>query len=143
MSGVSPYLITIALAWIIAHVIKFMIASLKTKSIKNFNQFYSSGNMPSAHTATVVSLVTIVGILDGIDSAVFAVAALFAGVVMYDSINLRRSVGEQGEAVRALIKEQKSKVVLRHVARGHTSLEVFAGLILGFVVGIVVFIATK
>lgn len=140
---ISPYILAIAAGWVIAHVIKFTIASIKSKSFSNFNQFYSSGNMPSAHTATTVSLATVVGLLNGFGSAEFAIAALFAGVVMYDSINLRQSVGAQGLAVTALIQERKSKILLPRIAKGHTLLEVFAGLLLGLLVGYVVFIATK
>ena len=139
----TPYLIAIATGWVVAQGLKYIFMVLRTRNLANFRQLYLSGNMPSAHTATVISLVTVIGLKDGVSSGLFALAALFAGIVMYDAMMVRRSSGEQGAALQALIKEQKSKVPLPRAAKGHTPAEVFVGLVLGFIIGIVVFIATK
>ncbi|MNU06825.1 hypothetical protein D3C72_2521530 [compost metagenome] len=56
---------------------------------------------------------------------------------------VRRSSGEQGKAIQELIKEQKSGVALPRAAKGHTPVEVFAGAVLGALIGLVVFLATK
>ncbi len=101
-----------------------------------------SGGMPSAHSATVVAMTTIIGLKDGIDSGLFGLAVLFSLIVMYDAMKVRRSSGEQGLAIHALIKESKSKVKLPRVAKGHSPLEVVFGVILGLVIGVVVFLAT-
>lgn len=68
---------------------------IKTHTLKHFRELYISGNMPSAHSATTMSLTTLIGLSEGIDSVIFALAAL-AAVVMYDALMVRRSVGEQG-----------------------------------------------
>lgn len=86
---------------------------------------------------------TLIGFTDGTHSSVFGLAALIAGIVMYDSVMVRRSSGEQGAAIQALIKEQKSSVLLPRSAKGHTPLEVLVGAILGALVGTIVFFATK
>lgn len=100
--------------------------------------------MPSAHSATTMALATVVALKDGVDSGLFAVAALFAGVVMYDAIMVRRSVGEQGMAIETLIGLAKNRSVnIPRSARGHTPLEVLVGASLGVVIGLVVFTATK
>jgi uncharacterized protein len=143
MSFISPYLLAIALAWIGAQGLKYVFAVLKTKKIGSFRQLYVSGNMPSAHSASVVALATLIGLIDGTDSAIFGLSALFAGVVMYDAVMVRRSSGEQGLAIRELIKLAKSKMVLPRAAKGHTPVEVIAGAVLGFLIGLVVFVATK
>lgn len=144
MDMLSPYLIAVIVGWVVAQGLKYVFAVLKSKDmIGNLRQLYLSGNMPSAHSATVVALATVIGLIDGIDSAIFALAALFAGVVMYDAIMVRRSSGEQGVALQQLIGELKSKVLLPRAAKGHTPVEVLAGLIIGIIVGFVVFIATK
>ena len=135
MMTISPYIITVLVAWIIAQGLKYIIASLSNKSFKrNIRQLYLSGNMPSAHSATVVALATFVGLRDGIDTAVFAVVTLLAAIVMYDAMMVRRSSGEQGKALTELIKESKSKVDLPRVAKGHSPSEVLIGAILGFFV---------
>lgn len=101
--------------------------------------------MPSAHSATVMSMATVVGLINGFESALFGIAIMVAGVVMYDAIMVRRSVGEQGLAIQELIKVAKNneRVVIPRAAKGHTPLEVVVGAILGVLIGLVVFIATK
>lgn len=138
----SPYLLAIAVGWIVAQGMKYVISVIKTGRVDQVRQLYLSGNMPSAHTATVMSLVTVIAFKDGIDTAIFAVAALFASIVMYDAMMVRRSSGEQGMAIQALIKETKSKVPLPRSAKGHTPVEVLAGAALGVVIGLIVFFAT-
>lgn len=132
----SPYILTIIAAWIIAQGAKYIVAVIRSGNIRNFRQLYLSGNMPSAHSASVVALMTVIGGLNGVESAVFAVSALFAAIVMYDAVMVRRSSGEQGEAIRALLKEQKSKVSVPRAAKGHTPLEVAVGAMLGMIVGL-------
>jgi len=140
---ISPYLIVIALGWIAAQGLKYVFTVIKTKKIWNFRQFYTSGNMPSSHTACVIGLATVIGLIDGVDSALFGIAFLFAMIVMYDAVMVRRSSGEQGIAIQELIKRGKANIVLPRAAKGHTPLEVLAGALLGGLLGIVVFVATK
>lgn len=139
----SPYLLVAALGWVTAQGLKYVFAVIKTKQIGNFRQFYTSGNMPSSHSACVVGLATVVGLIDGFDSALFGIAFLFASVVMYDAVMVRRSSGEQGLAIQQLIKLGKSNIVLPRAAKGHTPAEVLVGAVLGLVLGLVVFVATK
>ncbi len=139
----SPYLIAIGLGWIVAQGLKYLFVVIRTGNVGNLRQLYLSGNMPSAHSASVIALTTVVGLRDGLDSAVFGVSALFAAIVMYDAVMVRRSVGEQGASLQALIKASKLKVALPRAAKGHTPVEVVAGCLIGLVIGIVVFVATK
>lgn len=143
MTTLSPYLIAIVAAWLIAQGAKYLLIAVKHRSFSHFRQLYLSGNMPSAHSATVVALCMVIMLRDGVDSGLFGLAALFAGIVMYDAMMVRRSVGEQGKAIQSLIKEQKSSVPLPRAAKGHTPVEVAVGAVLGVVIGLVVFLATK
>ncbi len=143
IDGISPYILVVALGWIAAQGLKYVFAVIKTKKIGNFRQFYTSGNMPSSHSACVMGLATVVGLRDGLDSALFGIAFLFACVVMYDAVMVRRSSGEQGLAIQELIKLGKTKIVLPRAAKGHTPAEVLVGAALGIVLGLVVFVATK
>jgi len=143
LTSISPYLIAAVTAWIVAQGLKYIIASVKSKNLSsNKRQLYLSGGMPSAHSATVIALLTVIGYRDGVGSALFGIAALFAAIVMYDAVMVRRSSGEQGTAIIALIREQKSKVSLPRAAKGHTPIEVFVGIIIGLIVGIIVYYAT-
>lgn len=140
---ITPYFIAIIAAWLIAQGVKYILVAIKNRSFDHIRQLYLSGNMPSAHSATVTALVVVIGLRDGLDSGLFGLAALFAGIVMYDAMMVRRSSGEQGIAIQQLIKERKSKIQLPRAAKGHTPLEVLAGSVLGVCIGLVVFLATK
>lgn len=139
---ISPYLITITAAWFVAHAIKYLISLRKKEKLKLRSHLFISGGMPSSHSATVVSMMTIIGLRDGVGSGLFGLAALFALIVMYDAMKVRRSSGEQGLAISQLIKEQKSSIKLPRVAKGHTPLEVSFGALLGLIIGIVVYLST-
>lgn len=139
----SPYLIAVLAAWVGAQGAKYLVAVIKNRDLNHFRQLYLSGNMPSAHSATVMSLVVVIGLSEGVDSAIFGLAALFAAIVMYDAVMVRRSSGEQGIALRALITEKKSKIALPRAAKGHTPVEVVVGALFGAVIGLVVFLATR
>lgn len=143
MDVISPYFIAIIAAWLIAQGAKYLLVAIRQRRFDHVRQLYLSGNMPSAHSATVAALAVVIGLEEGITSSVFALAALFAAIVMYDAMMVRRSSGEQGKAIQQLIKEQKSKVALPRAAKGHTPVEVAVGALLGAVIGLVVFLATK
>lgn len=141
---VSPYIVAIGVAWLSAHIIKYIGALVGDRSQRPdlFRQLFISGGMPSSHAATVVAVWTVIGFRDGIDSGLFGLATLVVLIVCYDAVKVRRSSGEQGEAIQGLIKEQKSKIPVPRAARGHTPFEVIIGSIIGALLGTVVFITT-
>lgn len=125
----SPYIIAICLAWLGSHAVKYATGSMEG-GWRGFRALFASGGMPSSHSATVVALMTVVGFKDGFGSGLFGLSMLFAMIVMYDAAKVRRSSGDQGRALRELIKEQKSKVDMPYVTNGHLPLEVLFGLFL-------------
>lgn len=144
MRLISPYLIAIGAAWITAHIIKYSLALYAGKRVNFARQLFISGGMPSSHTATATSVWFLIAVHEGTGSALFGLATLVVLIVAYDAVKVRRSVGEQGVAIGALIKSTKSKgLAAPRAARGHTPFEVVAGACLGLIVGIVVFFATK
>ncbi len=132
------YLLAAASGWLVAQVLKYIFGALKNGKWFDSSVVLHSGNMPSVHTATVVSLATVIGIKDGLDSNIFAVAFLFAAVVAYDAMGVRRSSGEQGNAIKEAIRNKSIKAKIPYVALGHTKLEVAAGGVVGILVGIFV-----
>lgn len=139
---ISPYLIAVFVAWFGAHVVKYIVGYIKNERHDFAAQLFMSGGMPSSHSTTVVALATVIGLRDGFSSGLFSLAALFALIVMYDAVKVRRSSGEQGIAIQKLIKEQKSSVKLPRAAQGHTPLEVVIGASFGVLIGLVVFLST-
>lgn len=143
MIQLSPYVIAIVASLVISQALKYLIILAKGGKFDYIRQSYASGNMPSTHSALVVSVLVVIGLKDGTESGLFGVALMLAIIVLYDSVMLRRSVGDQGIAVQALIKVMKSAIVLPHAAKGHTPLELLAGATLGALIGVVVFFATN
>lgn len=136
--NISIYLIAGGSAWLIAQSTKYVLVTIKNKKLDKVNRLYLSGGMPSAHSATTMAMLTTIGLINGVDSAIFALAALMTSIVIYDAIMVRRSSGEQGIAIAELIKEQKSKVEVPFLALGHNWIEALAGSILGIIIGVVV-----
>ena len=97
------------------------------------------GGMPSSHTALVCALATTVGIVNGMNSAVFAVATLFAAIVMYDAAGVRQTVSNQSTILNRMLDELfKGKPAFEQRLReliGHTKFEVIAGAALGILLG--------
>ena len=142
MEILSPYIIAGLAGWIVSQFAKYVVASIKAGKLASARQLYLSGHMPSAHSSTTVAVLVVIGLIDGVGSGLFGLAAVFTSVVLYDAMMVRRSSGEQGIAITALIKEGKSKGPLPRVAMGHTPAEVFVGTILGLLVGLVVYFLT-
>jgi uncharacterized protein len=128
----SIYLVAAGSAWFIAQVAKYLIRASRSGKWTDSSSFLHSGSMPSVHTATVVALTTSIGAKDGVESAVFALSLLVTAIVAYDAMGVRRTAGEQGLALRQLLKNDTKKPYL---AMGHTPLEVAVGAVLGVFVG--------
>jgi len=90
---------------------------------------FRSGGMPSSHSAFVTSLLIIVAQKLGMESVEFAMAFVFAAVVWYDAMSVRRAVGQQAEILNKLQRKEKLKIRL-----GHTFLEVLGGIVFGAIV---------
>jgi len=143
--SLSPYLVAAAVAWLVAQTIKFLLAT-GISDKQAWRMLYQSGRMPSAHTATMVALTTAVAVYDGISSGLFALSALVTSIVIYDAVMVRRSSGEQGVALRKLLRtsKQHAQEPLPYLALGHRPLEVVGGGVLGVLVGLsVAFFITK
>lgn len=132
-------ILTIFLAWLIAQILKVLIGIVREKRF-NFKWFVGTGGMPSSHAAAVSAMATSVAIDSGLSSPLFAIALLFAIVVLFDAQGVRRASGKQAEALNKIlddiywrhrVKEDRLKELL-----GHTPVEVLTGTFLGIVVAL-------
>jgi len=135
--NITPFLYVPFVAWAVAQIIKFGLAVVRGEG--NIRYLYASGGMPSVHSAVVCSLATWAFIDGGLSSPLFGFAAVFAGIVMYDSFGVRRSTGEQARTLNQLItdlvvngdlKNADDYNELREIL-GHKPLEVVVGAGLG------------
>ncbi len=128
-------------AWIIAQGIKIVSGIIKEKRF-DFKWIIGTGGMPSAHSAGVSALATGVGMNAGFNSAIFATAAIFSLVIMFDAQSVRRMAGHQAEILNRIsedlyYKHEVKPERLRELI-GHTPVEVFMGALLGILIGILV-----
>ena len=128
-------------AWMAAQIVKMSTHYLETRKI-DFGYLVSTGGMPSAHSAMVGGLTTSVGIRNGMDSSIFAVTLAFALVVMFDAQSVRRAAGQQARVLNQMLEQvfKDHQFPRQKLAEflGHTRKEVFAGMLLGIVVALLV-----
>lgn len=139
--GNNDILISSVLAWALAQVIKTMINFLTTKEF-NPERLFGSGGMPSSHSATVCSLVTSVAIHFGVGGYEFAMAAVFAIIVMYDAMNVRREAGKHAKWINLITTTLQPDIPLEMKFKeylGHTPLQVLMGALLGIAVAFGIF----
>lgn len=133
----SSYLAAPLIAWFLAQIFKYLLQAYKASSFRDLSFLYKSGNMPSSHAALMISLLTVIGFKDGTGSALFAAVLVLSLIVIYDAVNVRRAVGEQGPILLELAKKAGMKPTL-HLAMGHRITEVAVGSSLGFVIAMLV-----
>ena len=122
-------------AWTIAQLFKLVVGLVREKRF-DLRFFIRSGGIASAHTALVTALATSVAIMQGLDSIAFAIAAVFAVIVMYDAAGVRLSVSRQSVVLNRIVRELRERRPgeLEHDLRefiGHTPVQVFIGAAVG------------
>ena len=132
-------LIASVVAWWLAQASKLLIMLLRERKVR-LSLLASAGGMPSAHSAVVVALTTRVGIQDGVGSTTFALALVFAGIVLYDAAGVRRAVSHQARILNRMLEEvleyQRFSEKRLLDLLGHTPFEVFVGSLLGLLVAL-------
>ena len=132
-------LISALIAWFLAQVLKPPVEYLR-RGKWNWSYLISSGGMPSSHSALMVGATTGIGLHEGFDTSIFALAVAVTMVVLYDAAGVRRQAGIHAQKINVLIEELLaghpiSEKQLLEVL-GHTPMEVSGGALLGIVVGI-------
>jgi acid phosphatase family membrane protein YuiD len=132
-------ILTTVIAWLIAQTLKVLIGVVREKRF-NFRWFVGTGGMPSSHAAAVSALATSVGLEQGLTSPIFALALVFAIVVIFDAQGVRRASGQQAEVLNRILDDIYSKHKVREdrlkELLGHTPVEVLAGTALGILIAL-------
>jgi acid phosphatase family membrane protein YuiD len=132
-------LIVSLLAWAIAQILKVLVILLQERRLDLW-RLASAGGMPSSHSALVAALATGIAATDGVKSDEFALAVVFAAVVMYDAAGIRQAVSIQARILNRMLDEyfkhqRWSEERLRELL-GHTRVEVLVGAGLGIAVAL-------
>lgn len=137
----NKYIYIPLLVWFFIQLFKVIWDLVETKKF-NFKRILGAGGMPSSHSAVVMCLSVMVGKEYGFGSSVFALALIFAIVVMYDAAGVRRAAGKQAALLNKIVDTpglSLPQVQERLVeVLGHTPTQVFIGAIIGIIVGLVI-----
>lgn len=137
----NKVLIIAATAWLIAGVLKMFIELIINKKF-SFKRIIGAGGMPSSHTSTVIALAISIGYYEGPDKVTFALAVIFAIVVIHDAVGVRLETGKQAKVLNTMMFESEAfkdldfeKQLKEYV--GHTPLQALVGAIVGMLVSLV------
>jgi uncharacterized protein len=130
----SYYIVIIPIAvGLITQTLKFILYSIKN-GVK-WEYAFTHGHMPSSHTAFVISTLTSIGYYEGTANGVFALACIFAFIIIDDALRLRMYLGDQGRYLNMLVDQldiDKKKFPRLKERIGHRISEVIVGGIIGF-----------
>ena len=129
------------MACFIAQGLKLVIEFIREGKF-NARLLFTPGAMLSAHSALVASLATGVGIKEVWESTDFAIALLFAIIVMFDAAGVRQAAGKQARLLNQIVDElfQEHKEFNQEKLKellGHTPLQVIVGVILGVIIALI------
>ena len=146
ISGIldNPVFFACLIASIMAQLLKLPLEYLRTKSW-DWSLVFSTGGMPSSHSAMVTAAAASIGHYVGFDTPLFGLAFAIATVVVYDATNIRRQAGFHAQQINRIVKEVftgKVKPVqefqeLSEVL-GHSWAEALGGIVLGILVSVVI-----
>lgn len=136
----NKYIYIPILLWFGIQLFKLLYDLVTTKKF-NFKRILGAGGMPSSHSAVVTSLATLIGKNIGVGTPMFAMALIFAFVVMYDAAGVRRAAGKQARLLNKIVEtpglsglEVSERLV---EVLGHTPLQVVVGAVIGLVAGLI------
>ncbi|KAF3785342.1 putative membrane protein [Nymphaea thermarum] len=134
-------------AFAVAQTIKFLYSWYRERRF-DAKKLIASGGMPSAHSAAVTALAVSIGLQDGFDGSLFAVAAVMASIVMHDAFGVRLHAGRQAEVLNQIVYELPEEHPLSESRPlreliGHTPLQVIAGAVLGIFTAFVAYAISK
>lgn len=131
--------------WLVAQILKTIIHMWFNRKFVA-ERLVGSGGMPSSHSATVCALATAAGLEYGGGSFQFAMSAIFAIVVMYDAMGVRRETGIQAKVLNEMMelftnmgKEMSVEDKLKEFV-GHTPLQVLMGALLGILIAVLMYL---
>ncbi len=134
-------LMSAVLAWLVAQIIKIFTGLYQHNYMKLSKLLFSTGGMPSSHSASVVAVTTASAIAYGLDSPYFAISGVLSVIVMIDASGVRNETGKQSKFLNKIAKEifsddpEAMNVAFKELV-GHTPLQVFMGALLGIGVAI-------
>lgn len=104
----NQVLITALIACLLAQFLKLLFEGIRYQKL-NFHVLVETGGMPSSHSSLVAALATGVGQTIGWNTTEFAVATVFAIIVMYDASGVRWAAGQQARVLNQMLEQVQPK----------------------------------
>lgn len=131
--------------WFVAQVLKTIIHTFFSGKFVA-ERLVGSGGMPSSHSSTVCAMATATYYECGATGFEFAIALIFAIIVMYDAMGVRRETGIQAKLLNDIMEifesmgrnEVSTHDKLKEFV-GHTPLQVLMGAILGIAISVIMY----
>jgi len=127
------------LGWFLGQFLKVPFEYL-VKRRWNWALWFSSGGMPSSHSSLMVSTTLAIGLYNGFDTPLFALAFAISMVVIYDATGVRRQAGFHAQKINILVEElfhgrpiPQERLI---EVLGHTPRQVLGGMALGVVIAL-------
>ena len=139
-------LVTAFLGYFTAQIIKTVIEAIMDHTFSFRRLLSGNGGMPSSHASTVCALATMTAFTAGVASFEFAIAVVFAIIVMVDASGVRRETGNQAIVLNELMEyfaklkdnpPRFSQDKLKELI-GHTPFQVQIGAALGIMIAVTV-----
>lgn len=136
----NPVFWAAMIGWSLAQFLKPIIGYLQRREW-DWALLLRAGGMPSSHSALVAATAHAIGLYEGFETSLFALAVAVAVVVIYDATGIRREAGKHAALINAIIQDLREGHPLREETQkqlkevlGHTPLEAFAGTLLGIAI---------
>ena len=139
-SFISPVLIAGLIAWGLGQTLKVPIEYWHSRTW-NWSLLFSPGGMPSTHSALMSAVTLSIGLFEGFNTPLFALAFALSMIVMYDATGIRRQAGMHAQKINLIINELFSGQAisdkqLKEVL-GHSPFQVTMGTLLGTAIALV------
>ncbi len=132
----NDIIIIALITWVLNQSLKLILFYITEKKW-DIRRFVGAGGMPSTHSALSVCVATTIGLKEGWDSPLFALAIVLAFIIMADAAGVRRETGKQAKVLNKMILEFFKEIKLkdRHLKElvGHTPFEVIVGAFIGII----------
>jgi acid phosphatase family membrane protein YuiD len=128
---VSYSLVAAVIIQVLCQITKLVAYSIRDRRL-TIKYLFTAGGMPSSHSAFVSALVVSIGLYNGIRSELFALAFVFAAIIIYDAYRLRGTVETHSKIIvrlQSLLPENERMEVEQMV--GHTIPEILTGILTG------------
>ena len=135
----NKILIIALITYILNQILKLFVFYF-TKKKWDFRRVIGAGGMPSTHSAISMCVAVTIGLSEGWNSPLFALAIVMSFVIMTDAAGVRRETGEQAKVLNKIIleffKERKVRDKRLKELIGHTPFEVIVGAIIGIIMAV-------